>query len=226
MKKKILITGVLMTLLSYSGISQNIKAALIAGTNLSQVDGDEVYGFHRAGLNAGLAAIVPVGGNFYLNLETLYSQKGAYQKQQYAESVRTGEYDLRLNYVEIPVFLQYNDKDILMGGAGFAYSRLLDAIEEENSGNTTPYTETQGFNKDDFSVFADLQFRVYQKFYFNFRYSYSIAMIRERQYDPPAAMDESWKRKQYNNVLSFRLIYRINEKKRTKSEANRSDAGI
>lgn len=65
-------------ILSYSySYSQKIKGALIFGTNICQVDGDEVYGFHKFGFNTGVSAIIPFGNNnqWDITLETLYNQK-------------------------------------------------------------------------------------------------------------------------------------------------------
>ncbi|MFW5975033.1 MAG: outer membrane beta-barrel protein [Bacteroidota bacterium] len=199
--------------------SQQIKAALLGGLNLAQVDGDEVYGFYNPGLNLGVQAMAPLGNNFFLTVETNYNQKGAYQGKQSIDSL-TREYDLTLNYAQVPVILHYNDKDILTAGVGFAYGRLLKATEIEHSGNAPPYTETREFNQSDWLALFDLQFRVYKRFYANFRYSYSIFPIREREFSAIGA-DNVWNRKQYNNTLMFRVSYRINEKPATKSEINR-----
>ena len=217
MRKTLIITGLLLILTAGTSNAQKIKGAILAGTNLTQVDGDEVYGFKRTGWNFGLAAMVPLGDNFYFTLENNFNQKGAYQKKQgewlVGDSlVRTGEYDLRLTYVEIPAMIQYNDKDIITAGLGMAYSRLVDTEEIEHSGLAEPYSKEKAFNKDDILGFVDVQFRVYQRFYFNFRYSYSFKPIRERYYDTQYdTSDETWTRKQYNNALSFRLMYRFNE---------------
>jgi hypothetical protein len=67
--------------------AQRIKGAVIAGMNLSQVDGDEVYGYNKVGLNAGASAILPVGKWFSFSIETVYSQKGSKQGEQYYDSV-------------------------------------------------------------------------------------------------------------------------------------------
>jgi hypothetical protein len=89
--------------------AQRIMGAAIVGVNATQVDGDEVYGFHKFGLNTGLAAIVPFGNNWSVSLETIYNQKGAHQKKRANDSL-DGSYDLKLNYLEVPFLIQYTDK--------------------------------------------------------------------------------------------------------------------
>src|SRR5512144_481654 len=82
--------------------AQRFKGAVMGGMNISQVDGDEVYGYHRVGGHVGLAAILPIK-KWDITLETVFNQKGAYQAVQFPGDSLNGKYDLRLNYVEIPL---------------------------------------------------------------------------------------------------------------------------
>jgi hypothetical protein len=196
--------------------SQDVKAAVIAGFNISQVDGDEIYGYHKPGFHAGLSAIVPIGRNFNFALETLFNQKGARQGHQYyntdsAGNVFTGAYNLRLNYLEVPFLLLYNDKDIVIAGGGFSYGRVVSIKETEHGQRVSSTTLTSGtYNMDDLNLIADVRFRIYKKFQFNVRYGYSITKIRTREFED--FLGNTWERKQYNNLISFRFIYMINEK--------------
>ena len=197
-------------ILSYSySYSQKIKGALIFGTNICQVDGDEVYGFHKFGFNTGVSAIIPFGNNnqWDITLETLYNQKGAYQKPKF-EPPETGEYKLKLNYAEVPVLIHYTDKGIITVGGGFSWGKLVKAKEWEH-GNKTETNIDGPYKSTDFNILADLRFRLYKKFHFNLRYAYSLIKIRQRTYSPPDV--NPWTRKQYNNLVSFRIIYIFNE---------------
>jgi hypothetical protein len=66
------------------------------------------------------------------------------------------------------------------------------------------------FNENDYSIIADFRFRLYKRLFFNFRYSYSISKIREREFFD--YNNNKWMRKQYNNLFSIRLIYVFNER--------------
>jgi hypothetical protein len=195
-----------------------VKGGIIAGFNLSQVDGDEVYGFTKFGINAGVGAEVPFAKNFSFSIETLFSQKGAIQGKQYenvdsAGIVTTGQYKLQLDYLEVPVLVQYNDKDIIMAGLGFSYGRLVNVKEYEH-GNLVETTTLNGgpYERNDFNILADVRFKVYKRFKFNIRYAYSIVKIRTREFEN--FLGETWERDQYNNLISFRVIYMFNEKPR------------
>jgi hypothetical protein len=210
--------------------AQRFKGAVIAGMNVSQVDGDEVYGYHRIGGQFGLAAILPLK-KWDITLETVFNQKGAFQKAQYEHwaydstltsvdsALYTGAYDLRLNYVEIPLMVHYTDKERYTVGLGFSYGRLVNFSEIEHGGNVPPYSDTVKFSKNDFNVLVDLQIRIWKQLKFNVRYAYSIVPIRERTYyDVIYQLKDPWTRKQYNNMFTFRLVYVINEKFEKKVE--------
>jgi hypothetical protein len=211
-----LILILLLFALSSSLSAQRFIGAVMGGMNLSQVDGDEVYGYKRVGGNIGLAAILPIKKKWDLTLETVFSQKGAYEGPQYQDSlygtVINGKYDLRLNYVEVPLLAHFTDHERYTFGAGFSYGRLVSSKEVEHNGAVPPYSDTVAFNKNDYSVLVDLQVRVWKRLKFNIRYSYSMVPVRERVFIDPYGISPPNERKQYNNMLTFRLVYVINEK--------------
>ncbi len=194
---------ILILLLPCVVIGQKIKGGLALGLNATQVDGDEVYGFHKLGLNAGAFAIVPFGKHFSASLETSYSQKGSYQRPVYLDSIN-GEYKLILNYVEVPVLFQYADKDIVKVGAGFSWARLVDFKEWQNSTRMNWSTPYGPYKTSDTDVLIDLQLKIITGFYFNLRYSYSMGKIRTRTFHN---ITGTWTRKQFNNDLAFRIVY-------------------
>ncbi|NOX47061.1 MAG: PorT family protein [Chlorobi bacterium] len=199
--------------------AQRIKGVVIGGANITQVDGDEIYGFNKVGLNMGLAAIMPFGKGFSVSIETLYSQKGANQKDQYKTedslgNILTGAYKLQLNYLEVPILFHYTDQDRITIGGGFSYSGLVSLKEYEHNQRVETTTLTSGvYSNSDISVVADLRFRLYKRLKFNIRYSYSMIKIRTREFDD--FLGNTWERDQYNNVFTLRLYYVFNERQKT-----------
>ena len=215
-RSKYIFLLMLLFALSPSLSAQRFIGAVLGGMNISQVDGDEVYGYKRVGGQFGVAVILPIKKKWDVTLETIFNQKGAKQKPQYeyfdsaSNYHYTGEYDLRLNYVEIPVLAHYTDRNKFTFGAGFSYGRLVSSSETEHGGDVPPYSDTVAFSKNDYCVLVDLQVRVWKRLKFNVRYSYSMVPIRERTfYDLYYATYHN--RKQYNNMLTFRLVYVFNE---------------
>lgn len=221
MLKKLLFILILLVgqsvMLEVSG--QIIKGEAIFGMNLSQVDGDEVFGFHKVGLNIGAGVLIPFDkkGRWDVSIEALYTQKGANQNAQYYEkdtlgNVKTGEYKINLNYVEVPVLVMYTDKDFISAGAGFSWGRLVGAQEWEHGQQVESTSASSGtYSQNDFGILADFRIRIWQGLKFNLRYQYSLVKIRTREFTDFSG--ETWTRDQYNNVISFRLIYVFNEKK-------------
>ena len=62
--------------------SQRILGAFSAGMNMTQVDGDEIYGYHHYGFNIGPSVLFPFTKNkkWSVTLELLFSQAGSYEK--------------------------------------------------------------------------------------------------------------------------------------------------
>lgn len=216
LKKKIFSAIFLVLLLGivYTTKAQIIKGEAIVGMNLVQVDGDEAYGFHKIGANVGAGVLVPFSknGKWDASIEALFSQKGSYQRPQYDDTLISGEYKLNLNYVEIPVLVMFTDKELISFGAGFSWGRLVGVKEYEHGFLDDSTTLNSGtYNKNDFSILADFRVKLYKGLKLNLRYEYSLVPIRTRTFENLAG--DTWTRNQYNNVISFRLIYVFNEQR-------------
>jgi hypothetical protein len=181
---------------------------VIGGFNISQVDGDEVFGYKKFGWNVGPGVQIPVKNNFFISLETIYNHKGAYQSPRFTDSA-SGEYRLLLNYVEVPLLIQYEDKKIITFGLGASYGRLIEVKEYEHGRRVESTTLDGPYARSDWNFLGDIRFTLYKRMKFNFRYAYSLDKIRTRTFHNSL---ETWTRKQYNNMLTFRLIYVFNEK--------------
>jgi hypothetical protein len=206
---------------SNQSFSQHILGAISAGINLTQVDGDEVYGYNKVGLTIGPSVIIPFGKNkrWSVTLELLYSQLGSRQKNVNATvdtvfSTQQKNYDgyrLSLNYVQIPVIIHYTDKRFIAGGVGFSYGQLVSVTEYENYDDTRGFVRTtttlQGpYDRSDFEALAEARVRLYQGFWFDVRYSYTVFPIRTREFENKYFYN-MFIRKQYNNVITIRLVY-------------------
>lgn len=120
--------------------AQMFKGEVFAGGSLSQVDGDECYGYERINAQVGVGVLWSVLDDDWLDLgfEILYNPKGALRKDtlKYNSGSFYGLYDLKLNYVEIPMMLYFTDKHRYTVGVGFSYGRLVGLDEKINKVET------------------------------------------------------------------------------------------
>jgi len=210
MKRALLPILLLLLLASTKVYSQRIMGGISVGMNLTQVDGDEYYGFKKFGLNVGPMAIIPLDKNkrWSISLELLYSQKGS----RYNGQTDTTSYKLKLDYVDIPVLLHFTDKKVISGGVGVAYGQLINVKEWAHGVETDSITLSGPYNMGDLSVVADLQIRLWSKLWVDVRYQYSMLMIRKDvPFSDPTNPKNTWTRNQYNNVISLRLTWVFNQ---------------
>jgi len=193
----------LLFILISPGVSraQHILGGLSVGLNLTQLDGDQFYGFNQAGICAGPMVIIPFGKEkkWSVSMELLYSQKGSYHRG----GTDTTYYRLRLQYAEIPVLAHYTDKKTVSAGAGFCYGQLIGNRESKQL-FMIPHS---GFLPYEISAVGEAQVRMWNRFWVGVRYQYSIRSLRTVTIQDPYNLSDKWDRKQYNNTISIRLTY-------------------
>ena len=223
--KKYFLIGLFIIFAAFTNTAkaQIFLGEAFVGLNICQVDGDQIMGFFKEGINAGVGVIAPVWKknkfSVELSLEVLYNQKGAKQGRKYWDHKIdpvtgieiTGEYDLSLSYGEVPFIVYFTDKNVVSAGVGVSYARLM-GLKEYEHGVRTAVTATSGeYDQNEFNILADVKVRVYKRWKAGFRYSYSLNPIRTREYyDITGASLGTFK--QYNNLFTFRVTYVFNEK--------------
>jgi len=200
-------------LLTTTVSGQIIKGTVIAGANLTQVEGDETKGWNQLGFNGGVGAIIPFGKDqkWGVNIEAIFSQKGSFQKGTYDMDSITNEYRLRLNYFEVPLYVTFTDKDVVSFGLGGYYARLVSYNEVDKRGMDYPYSEYPEFRNYDLGFLVDAKVRIWKHLNLNVRYSQTIGFIRDMTFYPSSSTVDPYSRKQLNQVISLRFIYIFNE---------------
>ena len=87
--------------------AQTFKAKILAGVATSQVSGDQLAGFNKAGIMAGAGVSTKLSEKADLGFEMYYIQKGSV-KQSNIDKGDLVYYRLRLNYVEVPILFEYH----------------------------------------------------------------------------------------------------------------------
>lgn len=226
--KRFFIT-IFILFISLSSFSQRFIGSVIAGGNLTQVEGDEVFGFKKVGVNAGASVMLSLDEKqrFFFTIELLYTQKGSRERSRVDSMEYSGnieninnefsynpklKYKLALDYVEVPILFHYEDPHTGCAfGLGASWARLVRVSEVESGYRLLTNVRSKTYSSSDWGVIADVKIPIYKGLKINLRYQYSFIKIREREYSNTQNYDQ-WSRNQYNNVITLRLIYSFNEK--------------
>lgn len=185
--------------------NRTFYGGLIAGMNMTQIDGDNFAGYTRKGLNAGGVVFFKMDEHIAGSIEVLFSQKGSVSKspQLLAAGYYITKYGVDLTYGEIPVMINYFDDHKNHFGGGLSYSRLGSSNEyiTTNPPATTPFKqEDYPFKKGDLNILLGGSLHVYKGFFFNLRFQYSLISIRNN-------IPTITRGAQYNNMWTVRLMY-------------------
>lgn len=135
-KRNILFACCMLALLSTIH-AQSFKGGLQVGLLASQIDGDNMDGYHKPGLFAGAFVNLPLNeGAWQLQMEIEYLQKGCKATNWLSEEV-LNDYHLTFHQVGIPVLLQRNTgRYCIEAGCSF---NITPHIRERRNGELWEY---------------------------------------------------------------------------------------
>jgi len=177
--------------------AQNFGGGVILGLSTSQVSGDKLGGFNKAGLLVGAFANKSLSEILSIQMEMTYIQKGS----RNPNNTDLHEYDL--NYLEIPFFLKYQTKYQLKIEGGFLTGILINQTERYSDGIELINMSNGNFNKFDFGVGLGIDYSLTDKLTLNSRISNTLFFSPTREYSIQTFIN----RGNYNSVLSFAIHY-------------------
>mgnify|MGYP002628937209 CR=1 FL=1 len=199
---KFIIIGFL--LLSFHGLNaQGFKAGIQLGITGTQVTGDRLSGYNKAGLFGGSFVNIPVGKLGDAQLEINFIQKGSRKNAKPSDGIYTS-FLLRLNYIEVPVMYRFDIWKQLKIEAGGQFAYLINSRQFDENGEFYEVPGVPDFNKYDISVLAGLNYKINDNWGFSFRYSYSVLAIRPKPFNNNGLNYDGG---QYNDVLCTTFQY-------------------
>ncbi len=179
-----------------------IRNGLVFGGVGAQIDGDRMSGFHKAGITGGLSSTIQTSDRWNVRLEVTYMQKGARspsadsallqypdltaianltpaQQQaylaQYYQQQPSVWLRYRLNYVQVPLLVEYRatPKVTLYGGASLDY--LLRATADYGTGYGPPLGAQ--FRRTDVMGHAGVDLGLGERWAVTMRFMYSLRDI-------------------------------------------------
>ena len=209
---------IIFCLLSFSFFCQEKKATfnllVTTGVVPAQVHGDAYNGFHKLGTMGGIGIEHVFSEKVRMNLSIIFIQKGARKNQNLEKNDFTAYY-LNLNYLEVPLLLNYTYKKVMLDiGVSAAY--LINYYEGNEFGNQTGL---RPFQKFDYSIKIGLGYNINENWFVNLRSSNSFITTRPNYIKQSIyynnIISQTFNKGYYNNILEFTLGYRIKPHKKS-----------
>jgi hypothetical protein len=195
----------------YEEVQRTFYGGLVAGANFTQIDGDNFAGYHKAGINVGGRVYAHLAPKVAASIEILFSQKGSRAHQAQLSNIHNSQqylihkYNIDLNYAEVPVMINYFDRDKAHIGVGLSYSQLINSREFVVTDR--PFTpgvdlnEDYPFKKFDLNWLIGGSIHLWKGIFLDVRFQYSLIPIRTK-IDPYLGRAD-----QYSNMYVLRLMY-------------------
>lgn len=195
----------ILSMLAMAGISsaqRGFSGTAILGLNFSQIDGDDLYGYNKIGLEGGVRVGYFVAEKSELGLELLLSQRGSSETFTFSDD---GVIYTQLNYLSVPITIDYRDwyveeekyyKARVHAGLapGYLFSVSSTNGELENS--------IDFYNRFDLGYVVGASFYTSEHLGFTFRFYKSFLNLRSGEFNPSKFIATSY-------YLNFRTEYKF-----------------
>jgi len=204
MIKKITLLIVISLTISHSN-AQKFGGGFFAGIAASQISGDQLSGFYKAGPYVGAFSNFAFNEKSALQLELYYILKGS-SKNQRPKINDYSIYKLNLHYIELSLLYkwQFSKRFWLETGPALGVLMKNNGIEKDEYGKVYD-SQRPRFNKLDFSGLAGLGINITGHLKANIRYQNSIIPVRGSEI-PYWRIQKRW---QFSSSITISAIYEI-----------------
>ncbi len=188
----------------YSGQEGKVQFGIKGGANMSilsaSINSESQF---RFGLSAGFFFKAPIGKNAFFRPEIFYSSQGQKDKYTYNTGVDAGETTTTLNYLNIPLLLEFG-KTITVQ-TGMQVGVLLSAREKGRITTQTVNDDLKKFmNKVDLSFVIGIGANVARQVNMGARYNLGVSDIFKDVYEPYPGLEFPTVK---NRVFHFFVAY-------------------
>lgn len=181
--------------------AQQFKGGLTAGLAGSQVKGDGLSGYEKAGIIFGTYVNLELTNKSALQMQMEFFQKGSRVNPD--EDNGYYSYLLRLNYIQIPVMYQYRYNELFGFETGLSYAVLISDYEEIY--DLTHNVSDEPYETSDVSFHLGTRWFINELFTAEVEFSHSLFYIRKQTEGFTWFFDKGM----YNNVLQLSIQYEI-----------------
>lgn len=200
MKKKIPLI-IIICFISFNIYAQEFKAGVNIGLSTSQVSGDNLSGFHKAGIIIGGFVNRDINRNLAFQLEMIFIQKGS-SNTNLDNPNFTDRESIYLDYIEVPLLMIYKQSESIELEVGMHSSALINGYYHDIYGELENQT---GFNNFDIGALIGMSYKINSKLSLNTRLTNSIIPIAEHA----SGQTYRFNKGKYNTGLNFTLKYQL-----------------
>jgi hypothetical protein len=204
MSRTKLISTLLFFVFSSSVNAQKFDAGFQVGLNTSQITGDDLAGYNKPGITAGIWVMRHFANpKISAWMEISYLPKGSKKNLRPSDSIPT-YYRLNLNYIEVPLTLNYRITTKLSLETGLSCGVYISHSEEDEFGDLSGiYGSREQFARTDISFNAGGNWHINEKWMFNVRVANSVFPVRKHDQETSFRLN----RGQYSSCVMGRLFY-------------------
>jgi hypothetical protein len=199
---KLIALGILFLCFQLNIFCQSFQGGIFGGFVSSQVSGDQLAGFNKAGLHGGAFIYRDINERWADYLRMAYIQKGSRTNSQLDKNILRS-YLLRLHCAEVPLTIVYKTKKRLALEAGLVFARIVATYEGDDTGE---FKDQLPFKKNEVSIQASLDYKLSPNFIIQVLAQNSLTPIRTNGVKSGIYLG------QYNSILGFNVHYFFSKK--------------
>lgn len=207
MKRFLVFFSVVVLVLAFANRNQvkaqQFKGGIVAGVAGTQVKGDGLSGYDKAGIVFGPYVNLELSGKVSMQMQLEYYQKGSRANPDSTNNFQS--YLLRLNYMQIPVTVQYRHNEDFGLETGLSYGVLIHDYEEING--YTNFISQHPWESSDLSFILGAHWYLTDVLRAEFEFSHSLLYVRE----DTEGVTTFFNKGMYHNVIHIAIQYQIKD---------------
>ncbi|MBG37562.1 MAG: hypothetical protein CMP72_00885 [Flavobacteriales bacterium] len=188
---------IILFIFQFNSSAQEFNAGILSGLSTTQVSGDNLAGYNKAGLIIGGFVNRDISQSLALQIEMMYIQKGSSNPK-----VENLIAEINLEYIEIPLTLVLKSSEKINFDFGIHISALIDGYYKDIYGILENQIE---FNDYEFGAVVGIAYKLNEKMSLCTRLSNSIIPIANHASGQTYRLNKG----KYNTGLNFIISYKL-----------------
>ena len=188
---------IILFIFQFNSSAQEFNAGILSGLSTTQVSGDNLAGYNKAGLIIGGFVNRDISQSLALQIEMMYIQKGSSNPK-----VENLIAEINLEYIEIPLILVLKSSEKINFDFGIHISALIDGYYKDIYGILENQIE---FNDFELGAIGGIAYKLNEKISLCTRLSNSIIPIANHASGQTYRLNKG----KYNTGLNFIISYKL-----------------